>query len=203
MSLRLLGEAVDAVKGLDIRGWLRKVEASDADPALTVQQNAAGSVAQRLIAGAASVIPLAIKGAPGQSSSLLEILKSTDVVLIRVTPNGSLYVQDAAGNLLVAFNTDSGSPGEQLYVQPFQAATRGLSILGKAAQTADLQTWEDSTRAVLARVLPTGELASTVALRTKHEGAATPTGGASGDIRIGNGKIWVNDAGTWKSVAVA
>lgn len=36
-----------------------------------------------------------------------------------------------------------------------------------------------------------------------HAAAATPTGGQSGEIRIANGKIWINDAGTWKSVAVA
>lgn len=46
-------------------------------------------------------------------------------------------------------------------------------------------------------------LANVAGLGTKHEGAATPTGGTSGEIRIGTGKIWVNDAGTWKSVAVA
>jgi hypothetical protein len=44
---------------------------------------------------------------------------------------------------------------------------------------------------------------SSVALGTAHVAAATPTGGSSGDIKIGNSKIWVNDAGTWKSVAVA
>lgn len=36
-----------------------------------------------------------------------------------------------------------------------------------------------------------------------HIGAATPSGGQSGEIRVGNGKIWANDAGTWKSVAIA
>jgi hypothetical protein len=41
------------------------------------------------------------------------------------------------------------------------------------------------------------------ALITNHAGGATPTGGQSGEIQIANGKIWVNDAGTWKSVAVA
>ncbi len=33
--------------------------------------------------------------------------------------------------------------------------------------------------------------------------SGTPSGGFSGEIRVGNSKIWVNDAGTWKSVAVA
>lgn len=40
-------------------------------------------------------------------------------------------------------------------------------------------------------------------LRTQHLGAGTPTGGVSGDIKVAAGKIWVNDAGTWKSVGVA
>lgn len=40
-------------------------------------------------------------------------------------------------------------------------------------------------------------------IRTKHWGATNPSGGYSGEIQLANGKIWVNDAGTWKSVAVA
>jgi hypothetical protein len=39
-------------------------------------------------------------------------------------------------------------------------------------------------------------------LRGQHMAAATPTGGSSGEVRVGNGKIWVNDAGTWKSATV-
>lgn len=38
---------------------------------------------------------------------------------------------------------------------------------------------------------------------TQHVASATPKGGVSGDIKIGSGKIWVNDAGTWKSVAIS
>lgn len=40
-------------------------------------------------------------------------------------------------------------------------------------------------------------------LTVEHWGATMPTGGHSGEIAIGNSKIWVNDGGTWKSVAVA
>jgi hypothetical protein len=42
-----------------------------------------------------------------------------------------------------------------------------------------------------------------VRIGVQHYAAATPTGGVSGDIAVGNGKIWVNDAGTWKSAAIA
>jgi hypothetical protein len=56
-----------------------------------------------------------------------------------------------------------------------------------------------------ADILKTDDLldASTAGIWTRHMGSTTPTGGNSGEVRVGNGKIWVNDAGTWKSVAVA
>jgi hypothetical protein len=41
-----------------------------------------------------------------------------------------------------------------------------------------------------------------VRIGLQHYAGATPTGGVSGDIAVGTSKIWVNDAGTWKSVAV-
>lgn len=44
-----------------------------------------------------------------------------------------------------------------------------------------------------------GTVASVTALRTKHEGTNTPTAGASGDIRVGSLRIWLNDAGTWRT----
>jgi Pectate lyase superfamily protein len=43
-------------------------------------------------------------------------------------------------------------------------------------------------------------LLSAATLRTEHVGSAVPSGGSSGDLKVGSGKLWVNDAGTWKSV---
>lgn len=40
-------------------------------------------------------------------------------------------------------------------------------------------------------------------VRVQHVAGATPSGGLSGDIAVGTSKVWVNDGGTWKSVAVA
>lgn len=37
-------------------------------------------------------------------------------------------------------------------------------------------------------------------LRFPHVGAAIPTGGLSGQLRVADGKLWVNDTGTWKSI---
>jgi len=44
---------------------------------------------------------------------------------------------------------------------------------------------------------------NTLGLQARHVAGATPTGGQSGDIVVGTGKLWANDAGTWKSVAIA
>lgn len=43
---------------------------------------------------------------------------------------------------------------------------------------------------------------SSVGIGTAHVGAVVPEGGESGDVKVGTGKIWVNDGGIWKSVAV-
>ncbi|HEX8101852.1 MAG TPA: hypothetical protein VF533_04530 [Solirubrobacteraceae bacterium] len=36
-----------------------------------------------------------------------------------------------------------------------------------------------------------------------HVGATTPSGGYSGEMRVGNGKLWVNDGGTWRSLPIS
>jgi hypothetical protein len=37
----------------------------------------------------------------------------------------------------------------------------------------------------------------------RHIGAVVPAGGRSGATIVGNGKLWANDAGVWKSTAIA
>lgn len=39
--------------------------------------------------------------------------------------------------------------------------------------------------------------------RAAHVGSSTPSGGVSGDIAVGTGKLWVNDGGVWKSIALS
>lgn len=48
-----------------------------------------------------------------------------------------------------------------------------------------------------------GALRTTHGINGGHVGASTPTGGQSGDIKVGNGKLWANDGGTWKSVGIS
>jgi hypothetical protein len=45
--------------------------------------------------------------------------------------------------------------------------------------------------------------AADAGLRTKHEAGATPTGGSSGEVRVGTDTVWFQDAGTWKAIAPA
>jgi hypothetical protein len=40
-------------------------------------------------------------------------------------------------------------------------------------------------------------------LSTRHMGLARPYGGASGDLLVGNGRLWVNDQGTWRSATLS
>jgi hypothetical protein len=36
----------------------------------------------------------------------------------------------------------------------------------------------------------------------RHIGSITPTGGRSGEMAVGNNKLWANDRGTWKGVTI-
>jgi hypothetical protein len=83
------------------------------------------------------------------------------------------------------------------------AAAVGLHLKAAASQSADMVTIKNTGGTPIASVDATGSVRSTVGVGTQHVGAGTPTGGQSGDIRVGTNKLWVNDAGNWKSVAVA
>lgn len=70
-------------------------------------------------------------------------------------------------------------------------------------QRLGVNQWRIQGTSYMDTIVASGEVWAAAGLRTNHVAAATPTGGVTGDIKIGNGKIWVNDAGTWKSVAIA
>ena len=76
------------------------------------------------------------------------------------------------------------------------ASNMGMRFYSDGYGTSVAEIKVDSTDEGLANFFNRG-------IRTKHWGGVTPSGGYSGEIQLANGKIWVNDAGTWKSVAVA
>lgn len=100
-----------------------------------------------------------------------------------------------------------GAPGsrrrwrEEVVLSFTYVALQNLEVGGTAyveGQVIPEASLSDSSRRLLMR---RGLVA--VAQRAEHVAGATPTGGVSGDIKVGNGKVWVNDAGAWKSVAIS
>lgn len=135
---------------------------------------------------------LIVKGLSGQVADVMQFQNDAGTVFFRALNNGTAGVGGAVGSASFWVNNSLASD-----------AAIALRVRAKSTQTGDLLLVEDSSTTLLANIDSTGAIRSTVALGTKHVAAATPTGGSSGDIKVGNSKIWVNDAGTWKSVAVA
>lgn len=84
------------------------------------------------------------------------------------------------------------------------ASCSDMELLGNFLDTGagtDRLTDAGTRTRLLANVIDSAVAAFPVSV--KHEAAATPTGGISGEIRVGNGKLWVKDGATWKSVAVS
>jgi hypothetical protein len=111
------------------------------------------------------------------------------------------------GNILEARHWSGALTGymnEKGELRALPAAPNSVPFRVKQAngQTANLTEWANAANSqVLAHVGPNGELRSTAQIGTKHVGAATPSGGQSGDIVVGDDCIWVNDAGTWRRFA--
>lgn len=75
-------------------------------------------------------------------------------------------------------------------------------LLGKSTGQFEFVAFDGAT--TLARITASGRGDFSVGgITLPHVGSATPTGGTSGDVKVGTGKLWANDAGTWKSVAIA
>jgi hypothetical protein len=120
---------------------------------------------------------------------------------------GIEFVADGCRGIVVASNEfvgwgtctgiDFGETTGHLGVQIGPNAYAGVSTM--IGGTIPDGLVEDTTTAVSGRWL----LASAKTVRTGHVGSARPAGGSSGDIKVGSGKLWVNDRGTWKSVKIA
>ncbi len=91
--------------------------------------------------------------------------------------------------------------GSEVYIRI--TGTDGRSNGVRLATNAKLTISDNDWAAIPASAKGAGKLVSSIlGTPSQHWGAATPTGGASGDIAVGAGKIWVNDGGTWKSAGV-
>jgi hypothetical protein len=103
----------------------------------------------RSIAGAATVIPLLVRGASAQTADLLVVQNNSLTTQFRVDPNGMTI----ANSLGVA-----GSPSgiSYAYFTTPSASAKPVVVRGAASQTANLQEWQNSAGTVLARVESSG-----------------------------------------------
>ena len=126
----------------------------------------------------ASTVPLRIKGAASQSADLLQWLNSSGDLLGRFHPTAGLLISGVS-------NTGGGaapfmvfdSTNFSLYTNT--ASNKGLIIKGAASQTANLQEWQNSSSAILARITSTGVIGTTqnvYASRYYYSSNGTETG---------------------------
>ena len=151
-----------------------------------------------------------VRGAASQTASLLEIQNSAASVLLSVTSAGNL---NAPGQVRVGTTSGLG----QLAVVSTNAATIGAVVQGAVSQTANLQTWEDSSSNVLARVNASGiilgaslrTINQTAQIKEENAGAAlslTKMTSQAGNDGAGIGRLYFRDgtnAGTLKLVVRA
>ncbi len=90
-------------------------------------------------------------------------------------------------------------------------STGGVTIVGNTvlACATGIDTYGSTGRSMVAanRLSVSGTAhinaqPATSYVTTRHMGTARPAGGGSGDLLVGNGLLWVNDQGTWRSVKV-
>jgi len=108
-------------------------------------------------------------------------------------------VNDATDIILTGVAQDRQGVAEQSHALRFDGTQdRGYIML----------VGRNNVNAGISGTVPTGMVVmfsdntNGVALKLRHVAAATPSGGYSGEIRVGTGKFWVNDGGTWRSLGI-
>jgi hypothetical protein len=120
---------------------------------------------------ATTAIPIAVRGFAGQTADLQEWQDSTGAILARISSAG-----DIVGNSylsLPALKTGNYSPSGNVHMAA-RGTTEVTSVVrGFASQTADLQQWQDSTGAVLAKLQSNGTFWTNAAAGITTGGIAT------------------------------
>jgi hypothetical protein len=105
-----------------------------------------------------STIPLIIKGAASQTSRLTQWQNSAGTELAYVQASGTFITNNAinAGGI-GTFGNASGLTTAQLNIVSTSGTRVGALVRGAAAQTANLQEWQDSASSIIARINPSGD----------------------------------------------
>ena len=146
--------------------------------------------------GDATVGGLSVRVPPGSSANALAIKDSSGVG--RVTIDRAFY--------LSALRAKARSDSRVLILaNPTRGGQYGFYYSGNAMVFRYFNNGIDSFRVGTDgrfRTLVTANL--TAGAQLPSTGTATPSGGVSGEIRVGaGGRVWCNDGGTWKSTKLA
>jgi hypothetical protein len=133
----------------------------------------------------------AVHGGKYENNSIAILSKATPGVIINAPRFEKSTLYD------ISLNRDSGTNGtrnlviaqtSKIFIGPFQNAD---TIIGGGWEGVIVDQGKDTI--ILGNRI----------VKHDHIGATTPTGGYPGEIRVANGRLWVNDNGAWRSVAVA
>jgi len=144
-----------------------------------------------------------LKGS-AQTGNCLTVSDSGDVARLWIDKDFYLSGNHPIGGG-VFFKGDATNERPLAMVKSDTSVCYGFTYSGNSIRfryvTGGVDSWEVGTAGRF-KSLAAPDFSATGA-QMPHAGASTPSGGQSGEVRVGTGKIWVNDAGTWKSVAVA
>jgi hypothetical protein len=127
------------------------------------------TVGQVINSGSATTVGAVIRGAAGQTANLQEWQSSTGNVLANINFAGALNISDVRASGVVATYgirdlSGSGSyidmTSNPVAIRTRSATNKGLTVIGAAGQTANLQEWQSSTGGVVASVDPNGNIRS-------------------------------------------
>ena len=158
-----------------------------------------------VISGAASYIPIVVRGAASQTANLQEWQGSGGNIMTRIDAYGALYLGDTAmigpiGNWL----TDRFAPGGLTIINRGGAAALPFGVRGTGSQTANLTEWQNSSGTVLSKVDSTGQITSTNGTQYGTIGpAGFQSGGSSGivDIHYNGGNTTIRSSSAYNSNA--
>jgi hypothetical protein len=129
-----------------------------------VTNGSSTSWSNTIISNSASAVGLIVRSSPSQSANIQEWQTDTGAIRARVDSSGSMYIGNAitlfnAGTIDTGFlRVGSGLTGMMFSVVSNSSTQIGAIIRGAASQTANLQEWQNSAGAVLARFTSSGDL---------------------------------------------
>lgn len=142
---------------------------------------------------AVGVVGLVVKALAGQTADLLQVQSSAGGVLARIAASGAIRTD----NNMIASAYQGLAGGGYLYfgggngqMVAAVASAPAFSVVGAAAQTADLQQWRNSAGGIQAKIAPNG----VVTVDEDASGVQTVVGravrtGANYLFRVGSGDI--------------